>query len=197
MYCPNCGSKNQTDLKFCTRCGANLAVVSEAINSKSADKLLSDDPLVELLKKYYDGKRSTAVGVGSMLIGLTVLAILLKLNVPENLTGVLLNGVAACALIYGAIAIIYGLAGWIESSSSLKALGYDKPKNAVPKPKNSIAELPAASTVINVKSYNTDSINAPINIEDSTNAPASVTEQTTRHLEEQSLQTPQPDKVSN
>lgn len=184
MYCPKCGSENQAEVKFCTRCGANLAVVSEAINAKSADKRWSDDPIVEMVKQYYDGRQSTVVGVGSMIIGLTVLAILLKLNVPENLTGVLLNGVAACALIYGAIAIIYGIGGWIESSSKLKALGYDKPKNAVSRPKGAGAELPSASTVINVKNYDTDSMSAPISITDSMNAPASVTEQTTRDLQE-------------
>jgi hypothetical protein len=132
-----------------------------------------------------------------MIIGLAVLFILLKLNVPENLTGVLLNAVAACALIYGAIALIYGIGGWIDSSSKLKALGYDKPKNAAPNPKKAAALLPSASTVMNVKSYDTDSISAPLSGTDVMHPPASVTEQTTRHLEEQSARMPQPDNVSN
>jgi hypothetical protein len=197
MYCPKCGSENQPDLKFCTRCGTNLAIVSDAITGKPIDKSWSEDPLIEILKRYYDGKRSTAVGVGSMLIGVIFLAILLKLNVPENLAGVLLNGVAACALIYGAIAIIAGIAGWIESGSELKVLGYDNPKNIVPKPKTPIAELPSASTVISVKSYNTDSISASVKQDDSMATPPSVTEQTTRHLEEQDAKMPQPDNVLN
>jgi hypothetical protein len=184
MYCPKCGSENQTEVKFCTRCGANLSVVSEAISGKSADKPWSDDPIVDMLKQYYDGRQSTAVGLGSMLIGLTVLVMLLKLNVPENLTGVLLNAVAACALIYGAMGIIYGIAGWIESSSKLKALGYDKPKNAASKPKKAAAELPSASTLMNVKGYDTDSISAPLSSTDAMNSPASVTEHTTRELQE-------------
>jgi hypothetical protein len=187
MYCPKCSSENQPEVKFCTRCGTNLAVLSEALNSKSTDKPWSDDPLVEMLKQYYNGKRSTAVGAGSILIGVTLLMILLRLNVPENLTGVLFNGLAACALIYGAIAVIAGIAGWVESSSKMKAINHP----ALQKP------LPPASTVINVKSYNTDSINAPAELRDSLPAPASVTEQTTRHLEEERAKLPLPDNVSH
>jgi hypothetical protein len=195
MYCPKCGSENQPDLKFCTRCGINLAIVSDVIAGKSVDKSWAESPLVEIVKKYYDGKRSTAVGAGSLLIGLAFLITLLKLNVSENLTGVLLNVIAAGVVIYGAGAIIAGIAGWIESSSKLKALGYDNPKNAIPKSNKSVAELPAASTVISVKSYNTDSIHAPVELGDSITASPSVTEQTTRHLEEEGEKILQPDKV--
>nr|AUN37145.1 hypothetical protein [uncultured bacterium] len=195
MFCPKCGSENQPDLKFCTRCGANLAIISDAITGKPTEKLWPDDSLIEILKKYYDGKRSTAVGAGSMFIGLVFAITLLKLNISENLTGVLLNAVAGCALVYGAIAIISGIARWIESSSQLKALGYDKPENAIPKSPKPIAELSSASTVINVKKYDTDSINMPVKLDDSTATPPSVTEQTTRQLEKEGEKTSQPDKV--
>jgi hypothetical protein len=172
------------EVKFCTHCGTNLAVLSEALQSGSADRPRADDPAVELLKRYYNGKRSTAVGAGSILIGLTLLMVILKLNVPENLTGVLLNGLAACALIYGAIAVIAGIAGWIESSSEMKAINHPGLQKS----------LPSASTVLNVKWYNTDSISAPIELRELT---PSVTEQTTRHLEDDGAKLPMPDNVSN
>jgi uncharacterized membrane protein YvbJ len=38
MYCPSCGSNNQPEIKFCTRCGTNLGVVSEALTGKILGK---------------------------------------------------------------------------------------------------------------------------------------------------------------
>lgn len=172
MYCPKCGSNNQDGLKYCTSCGTNLGVVSKALNSKAKNASFTDDPLVELLKKYYDGRRSTAVGVGSMLTGLAVLAIILTVNVPENLAGVLLNGVAACALIYGAIAIIAGIAEWIQSSSEMKAINH-------PALRKSLTEEAPTLKLAQPKEYVTaptdESFKQPV---------ASVTEQTTRQLDD-------------
>jgi hypothetical protein len=173
MYCPTCSSQNDDGLKYCTRCGTNLGVVSDALSGKFDGKLAAKDPMIELLTKYYDGRRSTAVGVGSMLIGLLVLAVCIKLSLPENLTGVLLNGVAACALIYGAIAIIAGIAEWIQSSSKMKAMNHPALQKSLPDTAPNL-KLPPS------KEYDTaptaEPIQAPVAV--------SVTEQTTRQLEE-------------
>ena len=123
MYCPQCGSKNRDDLKFCTHCGTNLGLVSSALSSKGAEPAAAG-PMVDLLKKYYDGRQSTAVGAGSILIGLVLMAIILRLRVPENLAGVLVTALAGCALVYGAIAVIAGIARWIEANSEMKAMNH-------------------------------------------------------------------------
>lgn len=175
MYCPKCGSQNQDELKFCTRCGTNLGVVSDALSEKAGEKLAAaKDPMVELLKKYYDGRQSTAVGVGSMLIGFVVLAVSVKLNLPENLSGVLLNGVAACAFIYGAIAIIAGIGGWIQSSSEMKAINHPALRQS---PLDAARELPPSTAKVFVTAPTTESFQEPLAV--------SVTEQTTRQLDEQ------------
>jgi hypothetical protein len=92
---------------------------------------------------------------------------------------------------------IWGATKWNNSSSELKALGYDNPKNVVPTAKKAVSHLPAASTVMSVKSYDTDSFNAPAEPVDLLPAPPSVTEQTTRNLEEESAKLRLPDKLSN
>jgi hypothetical protein len=187
MFCPKCGSENQSEVKFCTRCGANLAIVSDALGGKFDSLTTPDEREVKLLTDYYRGRRSMIIGFIAIVISVFKLSLTSLLGNPESFAW--MTPLFTLFTIIGLIWFFWGVTKWNNSGSELKALGYDNPKNGVPKTKNSVAELPAASTVINVKSYDTDSISAP--------APASVTEQTTRHLEEQSLQTSQPDKVSN
>ena len=59
MYCPNCGSNNQAEVKFCTRCGTNLGVVSEAPTGKIAEKPAAGDRMAKLTRDYYRGRRDT------------------------------------------------------------------------------------------------------------------------------------------
>jgi hypothetical protein len=168
MYCPKCGSQNQEELKFCTRCGTNLSSVAKALSEKADDKPSANDPMVELLRKYYEGRQSTAVGVGSMLVGLAVLIIRIKLDLPE-----LLNLVAMCAFIYGAIAIIAGIAEWIQASSTMKAINHSALKKS---PTTAAQELPPSSAKVFDTAPTGDSFQEPLAV--------SVTEQTTRQLEE-------------
>src|SRR2546423_13513471 len=86
MYCPSCGSNNQAEVKFCTRCGTNLAVVSDALSllrlsnpqgqkggtkpalcsdalsGKAADPSPLDERLVKLFKDYYRSRNSVIIG---------------------------------------------------------------------------------------------------------------------------------------
>jgi hypothetical protein len=195
MYCPKCGSENQSEVKFCTRCGANLAIVSDALGGKFDSLTTPDEREVKLLTDYYRGRRSMIIGFIAIVISVFKLSLTSLFGNPESFAWMI--PLFTLFTIVGLFWFFWGVTKWNNCGSELKALGYDNPKNAVPKAKNLVAELPAASTVINVKSYDTDSMSAPVSITDSMNAPASVTEQTTRHLEEQSLQTSQPDKVSN
>src|ERR1051325_4072583 len=34
MYCPNCGTENLADVKFCRSCGANLSLVPQALSGQ-------------------------------------------------------------------------------------------------------------------------------------------------------------------
>jgi uncharacterized membrane protein YvbJ len=38
VFCPSCSSHNQDEVKFCTRCGTNLGVVSDALGGRLARK---------------------------------------------------------------------------------------------------------------------------------------------------------------
>lgn len=197
MYCPNCGSQNQDELKFCTRCGTNLAVVSEALTGKFEQETEIDERLVKLLKNYYRGRRNLLLGLLLTAIGGMKLSLLSLFNVPDTLGFVILIAAFASILIFGLVWFMIGATKWNNSSSELKALGYDNPKDAAPKIKKPVAQLPDASTVLSVKSYHTDSIPTPINMDDSGNAPTSITEHTTRNLEEERAQIPQPRQVAN
>lgn len=178
MFCPNCAHENPAEIKFCTRCGTNLAAVSEALAGKPAGPVEVDDRMVKLLTKYYDGRRSTAVGGVSLTIG-TLMVILLMAarlnwdNVP--LPALLLIGVSACALVYGAIAVIAGVAEWIQSSSEMNALGYSAPSKQIANINRLHLGTPSAEQLTRPQAeYATDPISYP----------ASVTEHTTRQLDE-------------
>ena len=46
MYCPSCGSNNQDEVKFCTRCGTNLEVVSDALSGRTTSGLKLAGPFL-------------------------------------------------------------------------------------------------------------------------------------------------------
>jgi hypothetical protein len=185
MYCPKCGSQNQDDLKFCTRCGTNLGIVSDALGGKFDSVNASDEREVKLLTDYYRGRRSMILGFIAIVISVFKLSLTSLLGNPESFAW--MNPLFTLFTIIGLIWLFWGIAKWNDCGSELKALGYDNPRSARPTAQKMVAELPAASTVMSVKSSRTDSINVP----------ESVTEQTTRHLEEQSAKMPQPDNISN
>lgn len=171
MYCPNCGSNNQAGIKFCTRCGTNLAVVSEALSGRPGQPAV-DDRIVKLLKAYYSGRRSTFLGVPLLACGATMLTGFFMVNLPDNLSGIFL--LPLIFTVYGAISSFLGISRWMDSSSELKALGYDDPKKAVPRPaKSALGAPPVEIEAASSKGYVTDPIE-----------PASVTEKTTNLLEE-------------
>ncbi|MFY9571471.1 MAG: zinc ribbon domain-containing protein, partial [Blastocatellia bacterium] len=85
MYCPSCGINNQDEVKFCTRCGTNLDVVSDALRGRTTGALEQDERKVRLLKDYYRSRRMTIIGGVASLIALFKLALLLVLGFPEKL----------------------------------------------------------------------------------------------------------------
>ena len=177
MYCPGCGVNNRDEVKFCTRCGTNLDVVSDALSGKSTAAPETDERMVRLLKDYYRGRRMTIIGGAASLISLFKLALLLVLGFPEKM--IPLAALAAGLLLYGLFALIWGMTKWNNSSSEIKALGFSPPKSKKLAPVPNQLRLTANQASISTPTYTTD----PIKI------PGSVTEQTT-HLLNEDDQTP-------
>jgi zinc ribbon protein len=172
VYCPSCGVNNQDEVKFCTRCGTNLDVVSEALGGKSTGSLETNERMVRLLKDYYRSRRMTIIGGVASFISLFKLALLLVLGFPEKMLplAALLTGL----LLYGLFALIWGMTKWNNSSSEIKALGFSPPKGKKLAPAPNQLRLGADRSSISAPAYTTD----PIKI------PGSVTEQTTHLLDE-------------
>jgi len=166
MYCPNCGSDNQAEIKFCTRCGTNLGVVSDALTGKLTGPSKIDERMVRLLKNYYRGRRSVTIGGSMLLAGLLVQAIILAFGFPEKLIG--FAALAAAPIIYGFISLFIGIARWNRAGSELKALGHVVGQTGLTRETTALIDRQGTT-----EAYSTDPIRAP----------ASVTEQTTRHLE--------------
>ena len=179
MYCPKCGSSNADDLKYCTRCGTNLGIVAEALSGKFDTTTEVDERLVKLLKNYYRGRRTTVLGAVLVVLMTFKLALARLLNLPAD-SFLPLEVILGLFFLAGLVWFIWGATKWNNASSELKALGYDSPKNALPKAKRKAASLPESSTVMAVKPERADYLKT-----DALSAPPSVTEQTTRFLEEE------------
>ncbi|HJQ22630.1 MAG TPA: zinc ribbon domain-containing protein [Blastocatellia bacterium] len=188
MYCPKCGLYNSDDLKFCTRCGTNLGAVSEALTGGFERETGIDERLVELLKNYYRGRRMTTLGFFLSALMIFKLTLMMVLGMPEKF--LLLVPLLGILLAFGMVWFIWGATKWNNSSSELKALGYDDPRNASPRRKRQIDGLPEGSTVMTVKRYTTDSLK-----EEAPPPPPSVTENTTKFLEEEKPPAPLPRRV--
>ena len=169
MYCPNCGSNQQAEMKFCARCGTNLAIVSEALSGKT---VAQDEQRVKLLKDYYGSRRSTFIGIPLFIIGIIFLTGLIAADLGDKMGAILLLPLAMA--IYGGICTFWGISHWVETTSEMKALGYPLPqKESSPAAQARLAP-PADSITVAAKGYATDPIRFP----------GSVTENTTRQLDQ-------------
>lgn len=187
MYCPTCSSHNQDGLKYCTRCGTNLGVVSEALSGKLNSTTEMDERLIELLKNYYRGRRMTVLGFILSALIIFKLAVSLFFGMTENYLPLVV--ILGAFFIVGLVWFVWGAMKWNNSSSELKALGYDNPKSVRAQAKQSPASLPESSTVMTMKDSHEDLLHTdPL-------APPSVTEQTTRFLEDETPASPP--RVSN
>ena len=177
MFCPGCGSNNADDLKFCTRCGTNLEIVSNALSGRTTGALVTDERTVSLLKDYYRSRRMLIIGSAASLISLFKLALLLVLGFPEKL--VPLANLSAGLLFYGLFALIWGITKWNNSSSELKALGVSplQRKNLSPQKSNKLSTTQLSNEASDLS---TDPISNP----------ASVTEATTDLLDDSKPMSP-------
>src|SRR5436853_6517909 len=85
MYCPSCGSNNQEELNFCTRCGTNLGVVSNALAGKPTTGLETNERTAGLLKDFYRGRTMTLIGAAGSALSLFKLAGVFLLGFPEKM----------------------------------------------------------------------------------------------------------------
>ena len=173
MYCPNCGSNNQAELKFCTHCGTNLGLVSEALSARAGSEVQLDDRMMKIIKEYYKGRRDTITGVVLIPAALKLIALLMLLGMSPVSSFFIVSWM----IFWGIAALAGGLGKWIAAAGEMKALGREIPKGRLRVRAERL--LRGSSTADH---YSTGPVSTPISIPIS--VPVSVTEQTTRTLEE-------------
>jgi len=180
MYCPKCGSNNQDKIKFCTRCGMNLAVVSDAVSGKPAGQSQLDERMVNLFKDYYRGRNGLIIGAA--ICALVAITVILAAMFHFAEKGDLLSTIAGFLLVYGIIVFIWGAGKWNESASEIKAIERAAAAKGTSLP--AAETRPALSTgepaSIHVEAFSTDPIEMSV----------SVTEQTTRALDGRTYHSP-------
>ena len=169
MYCPGCGANNNSEIKFCTRCGTDLAAVSEALAGNKSDRAELDERMVRLFKDYYEGRRSVTIGAVVLAIGMVKLLLGELLSMPDRFPYLFPFLVAFS--IYGLLTLFSGLSKWISASSEIKAIERATSPTSLSTPHRQPLQAAASFDELS-KSYDTDAVSIP----------ASVTESTTRQL---------------
>ena len=172
MYCPSCSSHNQDEVKFCTRCGTNLAVVSDALSGKLASQSQIDERTVNLFKDYYAGRNS--VIIGSVVCAIVLFKVVLFALVRFPAEAGFLSTLAAFLLVYGIIALIWGAGKWNNAASEIKAIERAGLQGTSLRSSEDSGLPSGESARISFGAHSTDPIAVP----------GSVTEQTTRQLSE-------------
>lgn len=167
MYCPGCGSNNKADVRYCTRCGTNLGVVSEALTGNLPTRLLDDEHTAKLMRDYYKGRKDTITGATLILSGLLIMTIL----VASGMQAVGAFFVIFWMFIWGAASLAGGLGKWIASSAEMKSLGSGSQSQFQGGPSRPAIDAPAIQP--DAAGFTTGPVDFP-----------SVTEQTTRQLSE-------------
>jgi len=168
VYCPSCGSKNQAEVKYCTRCGTNLGVVSDALTGKLVGKTDADDRIAKLSRDYYHGRRDTITGAVLIPAGILIMAIM----IAAGMTPIGAFFIICWMFFWGAAALAGGLGKWIASKDQLKSLGYGSQSQIQGA---SFQQVVAADREeLQHSGYSTGPVDAP----------GSVTEHTTRQLDE-------------
>lgn len=171
MYCPSCGSDNQNELRYCTRCGTNLGVISDALAGRPTGGIETDERKVKLLKDYYRSRPMTLLGAAGSALSLFKLAGVFLLGFPDKMMPIAV--LALGFFLLSLYAFIWGLIRWNNSSSELKALGTSP--SELQKSITASGRLTTTKKEIEAMEYTTDAIKTP----------SSVTEQTTRQLDRQ------------
>lgn len=166
MYCPQCAHENQPDIKFCTRCGTNLGIVSEALGRKPAGSAHIDERVAKVIKDYYHGRRDTITGLVLLPAAIKAMALLILLGLPPVGSFFIVSWL----LFWGIAALAGGLGKWVAAGGELRALGHDPPKSKLWMRVQSLLSRGEPARPTN-------------SLIEEAEAPASVTEHTTRELE--------------
>lgn len=167
MYCPNCGSNNTAGLKFCTRCGTNLGIVSDALTGNLPPKIaVHDEHTAKLVRDYYQGRKHTFTGATLILAGLLIMTILSRAGMGA--VGAFFT--IFWMFIWGASSLAGGLGKWIASSSEMKSLGVGSQSHFQGTSPQPVIEATAQQR--GTPGYSTGPVDFP----------GSATEQTTRQL---------------
>jgi hypothetical protein len=185
MYCPSCGSNNQAEVKFCTRCGKSLAFVSEALSGKAASPSALDERMVKLFKDYYRSRHSMILGSIASIIALFKLILFALVPFPA-LPG-FLGILTTLLLIYGVISLLWGIGTWSESASEIKAIERAAALGTTVRPVEARPVLTATESASVAAAPATDPLAYP----------GSVTEQTTRQLEERVYKPPTENRTTS
>jgi zinc ribbon protein len=171
MYCPTCGVQNQDGIKFCTRCGTNLGVVTSALANKTENlkKWHDDDRKLKTISNYYKGRRDTITGAVLIPAGLLAMAIMTLAGVPR----VAAFWIISWMFFWGAPTLAIGLGKWIAARDEMKMMGYV----ANPGSQQALGPPPIQQSL---PDYSTGSAGYP----------GGVTEQTTRHLDDRGYAPP-------
>jgi len=176
MYCPTCGSQDQAETKFCKRCGANLAAVSEVLSGSHLVSGGLDERLSKVISTYYRGRRDAITGLVLIPAAVKAIAILMLLGIAPVTAFIIVSWM----LCWGIAALAGGIGKWIGARGEMGALGYEPPRSKL---WNRAAKLLGQSSGLRRESasgdYSTSPVATPIS------QPVSVTEATTSVLEEQ------------
>lgn len=173
MYCPSCGSNNQAEVKFCTRCGTNLGLVTEALGGGTAAQSPLDERMVGLFKDYYRSRNS--IIIGGIAVGIALFKVILFALVTFSSTPRYLGTLTTLLLIYGIIALVWGIGKWNDSASEIRAIERAAALGA---------SLRATDARPGLLASEPSGLSTGRLATDPLADPGSVTEQTTRHLEE-------------
>jgi hypothetical protein len=115
MYCPNCASQIHSNVKFCTRCGANLTAISDLLNGAILEPPQSAE-ITRLLEKCHNGYLSTVIGLGLVIIALSITVTAMMFDViPAAISGLLFLGWAIPAIAQGA-------GKWLSAKSEIRSI---------------------------------------------------------------------------
>lgn len=171
MYCPNCGANNQAEINFCTRCGTNLATVSDALSGKAKSTLQPTEQMPALLRQYHSGRHKMLLGGVSLTAGVALTATLLMAGNLSWLFWVFFWAVLSL-FGYGTRNFIKGWHQWSDSSSEMKALGYHSGNSSQLEPQDSNFKAGSSTEFL----------------PGDTEVRPGVTEATTRHLEAKKIE---------
>ena len=166
MYCPNCAHENQPDIKFCTRCGTNLGLVSEALSRKPAGSAHIDERTAKVIKDYYHGRRDTITGMVLLPAAAKAMALLIMFDISP----VAAFFIVSWMIFWGIASLASGLGKWVAASGELKALGYTPPASKLWTRLQKLLSRGDAALPTN-------------SLAERVEIPVSVTEHTTRELE--------------